>query len=133
VRQGEGDVGAVKETIRRLQDGHALIVYPEGSRTETGELGPIQPGIGLIARRAGVPVVPAVVEGSFDAWPKGRRVFRPRPVRVLYGPPLDLASLKANQIVGTIDTTLRTLFTELRAREPILAQRRRRRRRRAPQ
>ena len=33
VRQGEGDVGAVKETIRRLQEGHALIVYPEGTRS----------------------------------------------------------------------------------------------------
>src|SRR5262249_9837762 len=55
VRQGEGDVGAVRETIRRLQEGHALNMFPEGSRSLDGEIAPIQAGIGLIVRRAGVP------------------------------------------------------------------------------
>ena len=44
VQQGAGDVGAIKETIRRLQEGHLLNIYPEGSRTEDGELLPIQAG-----------------------------------------------------------------------------------------
>jgi 1-acyl-sn-glycerol-3-phosphate acyltransferase len=128
VRQGEGDVGAVKETIRRLQEGHALILYPEGTRTHTGEIQKMQPGAGLIVRRAGVPVVPAVIEGSFDAWPPKRsKVFRPHPIRVLYGPPLELDGLKANQIVQKIDATLRGMLAELRRREPILARRKRRR------
>lgn len=121
VRQGEGDVGAVKETIRRLQEGHALILYPEGTRTLTGEIGPMQPGVGLIVRRAGVPVVPAVIDGSFDAWrPKRDKIFRPHPVRVMYGRPLDVKGLKANQIVQKIDTTLHGLLRDLRRREPIL-------------
>ena len=72
VRQGAGDVGAIKETIARLHEGHLLNIYPEGSRTEDGELLPIQPGAALVIRRAGVLVVPAVVDGSYYAWPKGR-------------------------------------------------------------
>ena len=121
VRQGEGDVGAVKETIRRLQEGHALIVYPEGTRSLSGEIETIQPGVGLIARRAGVPVVPAVIDGSYDAWPKEHKVFRPHTIRAMYGPPIDLEGLKAGQIVQKIEQTLRSMHAELRRSDPILS------------
>ena len=128
VRQGAGDVGAVKETINRLQEGHALIVYPEGTRSLDGEIAPMQAGVGLIVRRAGVPIVPAVIEGSFDAWPPKRsKVFRAHPVRVMYGPPMDVANLKANQIVQKIDATLHEMLAELRRREPGLVKRKGRR------
>ena len=121
VRQGEGDVGAVKETIRRLQEGHALIVYPEGTRSLSGEIEKIQAGVGLIVRRAGVPVVPAVIDGSYDAWPKERKVFRPHSVRAMYGPVMELEGLKASQIVEKIDRTLRSMHAQLRATDPVLS------------
>jgi len=117
VKQGTGDVGAVKETIRRLQEGHALNLFPEGSRCDDGEIGPMLPGIGLIIRKAGVPVVPAAIDGSFQAWPKSRTLPKPRPLRVLYGPPMELDDLKAAEIVKRIDVTLRGLLAELRERE----------------
>lgn len=114
VRQGEGDIGAVRETIRRLKEGHMLNIFPEGSRSETGELGPIEPGIGLIIRRAGVPVVPVAVIGSFEAWPRDRMLFRSHPIRVLYGPPLRLDGMKSDQIVQIIDETFRAMLDNLR-------------------
>ncbi len=114
VRQGAGDVGAVKESIRRLQQGHMLVIYPEGSRTEDGELQPIEAGAALIVRRAGVPVVPAVIEGSFAAWPRGRKLFRPARIEVLYGPPLQTDGLKATQITDLIDRTFHQMLAELR-------------------
>jgi 1-acyl-sn-glycerol-3-phosphate acyltransferase len=116
VRLGEGDIGAVKETIRRLQEGHALNVYPEGTRTLDGEIQPIQAGAGLIVRRAGVPVVPAAIHGSFEAWPKGDKLFHPSPIRVMYGPPMEMNGLKGQQIVKKIEVTLRTMFNKLRER-----------------
>ncbi len=60
-RQGAGDVGAVGETIHRLKAGHLLNLYSEGARTSGGEIGPLQRGVGLIVRRAGVPVVTRAV------------------------------------------------------------------------
>lgn len=116
VRQGKGDVGAVRETIKRLQEGHVLILFPEGSRSFDGELQPLQTGVGLVIRRAGVPVVPAVIDGTFEALPRGRKFPRPTPVRVLYGPALDLDGLKADEIVKLIDRTFREMFAELRRR-----------------
>jgi 1-acyl-sn-glycerol-3-phosphate acyltransferase len=115
VKQGAGDVGAVKETIRRLREGHALNIYPEGARTEDGEIAPLQKGVALIVRRAQVPVVPAVIVGSFEAWPIHRSVFRPWPVRVRYGPPMNLTGLGPDEVLTTIDRTLRGMFDELRA------------------
>lgn len=114
VRQGEGDVGAVKETIRRLQEGYALNIYPEGSRTETGEIGPLEKGVALVIRRAGVPVVPVAIDGSFLAWPKRRKLFRPHPVRVIYGKPMDMSQMKGDQIVEELQRQLRTLQAALR-------------------
>lgn len=121
VRQGEGDVGAVKETIRRLQEGHALTIFPEGARCGDGDLQPIQPGIALIVRRAGVPVVPCVIDGSFRAWPKHRKLPLSHPIRLAFGPPMHLADLKGPEIVKRLDATLRTMFLDLRAREAELA------------
>ena len=115
VRQGKGDKAAIDETIRRLREGHLLNLYPEGSRTEDGEIARIERGAALVVRRAGVPIVPAVVHGSFDAWPKGSKIFRPHPIRVLYGPVLKVEGLKSEQIVELIDRTLRKMLSDLRA------------------
>ena len=114
VEQGAGDVGAVKETIKRLQEGHVLNIYPEGSRSENGQMLPLEKGVGLVIRRAKVPVVPAVIDGAFHAWPKSGKP-RPAPIRIMYGPPLDLAGLDRDQIVAKIDTTLHQMLADLRA------------------
>jgi 1-acyl-sn-glycerol-3-phosphate acyltransferase len=121
VRQGEGDVGAVRETIRRLQDGHILMMFPEGGRTEDGRIAPMQGGVGLIVRRAGpnVKVVPAAIYGAYEAWPKHRKVPRCGKVRVKYGPAMSLADLKASKVVERIDGEIRRLFAELEEGEKI--------------
>lgn len=114
VRQGAGDVGAVKETIHRLQAGHVLNIYPEGQRTPDGQIGPLLGGVALIIRRARVPVIPAAISGSFEAWPIHRSWFRPFPIQVEFGPPLDLAGLDSHQIMACLDQTLHTMLQQLR-------------------
>lgn len=117
VQQSGNATSAIKESVRRLQQGHMLVIYPEGSRCEDGELQPIEQGAALVVRRAtGVTVVPAVIEGSFDAWPKWRPLFRPARIEVLYGPPLQVEGLKATEITDLIDKTFHRMFAELRQR-----------------
>jgi len=84
VVRGGRDMQAVREAVRRLEGGACLVVFPEGTRTRDGHIGPLQHGILAVADRAGVPIVPAVVDGAFEAWPKGRGI-RPWPIRVMYG------------------------------------------------
>ena len=114
IKQGAGDVGAMKQTIQRLQEGHALNIYPEGSRTENGEMLPIEKGVGLVIKRAKVPVVPVAIEGSFRAWPKGRPMFRASPIRLYYGDPIDVSNMDRDEIIEWIDQTLRTMLADLR-------------------
>ena len=116
VRRGEGDVGAVKEAIKRLHEGRILMMFPEGTRTEDGKIRPIQPGIGMLVRRADVAVVPAVIHGAYEAWPKGRKIFRPGKIRVMYGRPLNTEGLKGKEIVELIQGTLEKMLGELKDR-----------------
>src|SRR4051812_11632296 len=74
VKRGQGDIGAIKQAIIRLEEGNILNMYPEGTRTKTGEIGPILPGVAVIVRRAGVPVIPVLIDGSFKAIPKGSKL-----------------------------------------------------------
>ncbi len=84
VKRGKGDLGAVKEILRRLKDGKLVLVFPEGTRTRDGSIGVINPNSMAIAKRAGVAVVPAVIDGAFEAWPRGQLLPRPRLVYVTY-------------------------------------------------
>jgi 1-acyl-sn-glycerol-3-phosphate acyltransferase len=118
VRQGAGDVGAMRETIRRLQEGHALVVFPEGSRTPDGQIHPLQSGFALIARKVNVPIVPVTIDGSFETWGKGRRL-RPHRIRVSYGPPVDVKQLRPAEIVRRVEQTLRAQFEDLQSKPTI--------------
>jgi 1-acyl-sn-glycerol-3-phosphate acyltransferase len=118
LRQGKGDKGAIEETIRRLQQGHLLAVFAEGTRTEDGNLQPIQRGVALVVRRASVPIVPVVLDGSFQSWPKGSKLFHSHPIRVLYGPALNIQGLKGDAVIALIDSTLHRMMAELKMKMP---------------
>ena len=117
VRQGAGDVGAMKQSIKLIQSGWALAVFPEGSRTFDGSLQPAQKGVGLLVKRCrGVPCVPAVIDGAFEALPRGgSKIPKPHPIRVLYGEPADLSQLKADDVRRWVDDTLARLLDDLRS------------------
>ena len=121
VQQDRGEISAVREAIRRLQEGRALVLFPEGSRTVNGELLPLAPGIGLIARKADVPIVPCVIHGSFEAWPKGHKLFRPGKIRVHFGRAMHVNHLKASEIVREVGQTMHRMFDQLRS-ETLLEQ-----------
>jgi 1-acyl-sn-glycerol-3-phosphate acyltransferase len=67
--------------------GNVLLLFPEGTRSTTGELGEFKSGIGLMLAGTRFPVVPCWLDGTFRAWPKGSRFPRPRRVRLVIGKP----------------------------------------------
>jgi 1-acyl-sn-glycerol-3-phosphate acyltransferase len=86
-----GDVSALRRSIQVLRQGDVLAVFPEGTRSADGELKAAKGGVGFLIAKAGVPVVPAYVDGSFKAFPKGARFIKPGRVRIFYGPPIPVA------------------------------------------
>ena len=116
VKQGKGDVGAMKKTIELLQTGHAVLVFPEGARTEDGNLQTIAAGAALVVKRAKVPVVPLVIDGAYGVWPRHRKLPRLGPVRVLFGKPITLHTMESKEIVEIMGTSFQQLLGELRER-----------------
>lgn len=89
VRRDGSDMRALKAALAQLEEGHALLVFPEGTRGEEGQpLREGKPGVGMLAVLSGAPVVPVYVSGSGAALPRGRALPRPARVRVTFGPPL---------------------------------------------
>lgn len=72
-----------------LERGNILIWFPEAWRSPTGDLQTFLPGVGMLVSDSKVRVVPAFIQGTFEAMPRGRRMPRLRPVRVRFGRPLD--------------------------------------------
>lgn len=78
------------EFLRRTRGN--LILYPEGTRSGTGEMQTFKKGAGLFAVELGVPVVPAYIEGAHRILAKGKFLPRPRSVTVRFGEPVRFAS-----------------------------------------
>jgi 1-acyl-sn-glycerol-3-phosphate acyltransferase len=91
VRREGADAGALRAALRVLEQGGALLVFPEGTRGVEGRLREPKPGAALLAVLSGAPVVPVLIGGSGAAWPRGRALPRPAKVVVTFGPPLRFA------------------------------------------
>ena len=94
--------------------GNILILFPEGTRSTTGRVGEFRPGIGLLVAGVNVPVVPCYLSGAFEAWPKGKRLPRPRRVQLRIGAPRSYAALPAGrETAGRIADELREAVAAL--------------------
>ncbi|MFA0777547.1 MAG: hypothetical protein PVTTEEND_001261, partial [Candidatus Fervidibacter sp.] len=82
-----------------LQAGYPLLIFPEGTRSVTGKLQPFKPGLGLLAIETGVPIVPALIEGTFEALPKGRLIPRRSKIKVTFGEPVKVEMLVTDRKV----------------------------------
>jgi len=93
VARGEGDIGVFRTAQKVFKSGSPLILFPEGTRSEDGTLGNIQPGVGLMIKKATVPVVPVGINGAFEALPRSGMFPKPKKIVVRYGKPVDFSDL----------------------------------------
>jgi 1-acyl-sn-glycerol-3-phosphate acyltransferase len=95
--------------------GTILIIFPEGTRSTSGEVSEFKSGIGALVAGTDVAVVPCFIDGSFRAWPKGRRLPRPCKVRLIVGVPRNFRTRTADKVdICAIATELRNAVNELR-------------------
>lgn len=90
VKRNTADLSSLREAIRRLKNGRGLLLFPEGSRSRNGIAFAPQPGVGFLAARLNVPVIPAFIKGSDEALPKGSKFFRFKPILVRFGAQISL-------------------------------------------
>jgi long-chain acyl-CoA synthetase len=95
--------------------GWSVLLFPEGTRSETGQIGEFKRGVGLLASTLGVPVVPMVVEGTAAILPKGATRPRPGPVTVRIGPPVHVpAGLDATAATALVRAAVASLAADPR-------------------
>jgi 1-acyl-sn-glycerol-3-phosphate acyltransferase len=96
------DPGAIKRVLRVLDNGHVVGIFPEGPFSRDGHMVPGQPGVAMIALRSGVPVVPAAIEGTYEAL-VGRRFYLPRrhPLSVRFGAPMHFGRPRHRRVTRT--------------------------------
>lgn len=89
LRRGEADTRAMQVMAELLDAGHAVVVYPEGSRSRDGRVYRPRSGASRLAAATGVQVVPASVVGTYEVWPTGTRPrVRGGRVVIRFGPPI---------------------------------------------
>jgi 1-acyl-sn-glycerol-3-phosphate acyltransferase len=87
---------ALKRSFDLLKAGQALIIYPEGTRVESGVLAKPEPGSGFIAQKAGCPVLPVALTGTRECLPKGAWWPRRTKVTITFGKPLLVLQKRAD-------------------------------------
>lgn len=100
-----------------IKRGKAVVIFPEGKRSEDGQLKPGKQGLGVLVAETGCPVVPVYLEGIHKVLPVGARWPRLQPVRVIVGKPIDFTSaqsrLSGKQFYRHVSQTVMESIAEL--------------------
>jgi len=87
VKRGESDFGAMREALRRLKIGRVILIFVEGTRRIGNEPSKAQAGVGFLAMKSGVPIVPVYLKGTNQVMAPGTKFFKRGPVFATYGEP----------------------------------------------
>jgi 1-acyl-sn-glycerol-3-phosphate acyltransferase len=101
IERDSADVKGVKSAIARLEAGNILLVFPEGTRTGDGSIAPMK-SVGVMAERAAVPIVPVLIQGAYEVWPKGRLIPHFGRISMVFGRPLKPETATAEGIRDAI-------------------------------
>ncbi len=85
VRRGEADLDAMRSALRLLRDGEAILVFPEGARQPSDDIGPIYDGTAWLAAKSGAPVLPVGIAGTRESMPSGAKFPKRSQVAIVVG------------------------------------------------
>ena len=111
VKRGAADVTAVKEMLRRLTAGKIVVVFPEATRTRDGSVSPINANSMAVAKKAGAAIVPTVIDGAFESWPRDQMLPAPRRMYISYQPVITREEVRAwpvERIADVVSERLRS-------------------------
>lgn len=115
-REGGGLAG-IRNTLKRIKQGDAVLMFPEGTRSPDGSLQPLKPGFIALVRRGKASIVPLGIAGTFEALPRGRAMPRPKRIALVCGaptPPDELAKLDDQALLDLVARQLAACTAEAR-------------------
>jgi 1-acyl-sn-glycerol-3-phosphate acyltransferase len=108
---------AIERAAQALQDGNSFLIFPEGTRSRTGDLLPFKKGGFILAIKAQAPIVPVAIDGAREAMRKGSPWIQPVAVRIAFAPPIATAGLRVedrDRLIGMVRREVERLLNELR-------------------
>ena len=105
---------AIEEGVSLLRQGYSLVIFPEGTRSRSASMSEFKRGSLRLATKAGVPVVPVTLDGTYRGFEETGRI-RPATVRVTIHPAidtLDLEKKKATELAETVEAIVRSVLPE---------------------
>ncbi|MFA5252414.1 MAG: (d)CMP kinase [Phycisphaerae bacterium] len=121
VRRGEADLAAMRTVIDKLKQGNGVCLFPEGTRTSDGKITAFKPGFGLLCRRGGAAVVPVLIDGAYEAWPRHKKLFTPgRHIAIQYGkciPAAEVKKMDDRELAQRLTDTLRKMQNDCRLKQ----------------
>jgi 1-acyl-sn-glycerol-3-phosphate acyltransferase len=102
INRGSADRESMAHSEAVLRQGHALVLFPEGTRKEGRQVAPLHDGAMFVAARTGAKVVPVGIGGSDLAMPKGAKLPHPAKIRIVVGAPLDPPSSEGRVARSTL-------------------------------
>jgi len=103
----------LRETVRHIgelvSEGWSILIYPEGERTMTGEIGPFQAGVAVVGSKVRVPIIPVRLRGLDHVLHRGSRIIHPGTVEVAFGLPIDLKGENYVELARRVESAVRAL------------------------
>ena len=101
-------------SIRTMQDllsrGWSIIIYPEGTRSRTGDIARFKPGLGLVAKKTGRPVVPVCIQGGLQVLPEATYLPHRGTIRVSFGEPLHFSKDESSsEFMARVESAVRSM------------------------
>lgn len=93
VQRGSGDTEAIRIALKLLDEGRAVLLFPEGTRGDGHSMGAMTAGVAMLARRTGAKVFPIGIRGTERVWPRSQKWPKRAPITVVFGEPLSYADV----------------------------------------
>jgi 1-acyl-sn-glycerol-3-phosphate acyltransferase len=118
VRRAQADIASIRIIIDKLKQGRGVCLFPEATRTTDGSIALLKGGFCLLSRRGNAPVVPVVIDGAFECWPRHKKLFKfGSKITVSYGRPFSIESIKNmpdDDFAKLLTNTLRQMQSQIR-------------------
>lgn len=120
IRRGSADLSAIRKAIEKLKAGQPVCLFPEATRTSDGKISALKPGVSLVSRRSKSPVIPTVVDGAFECWPRDKKIFTPGKIFICFGSLISAQEIKRlgdEGFASLLTDTLRKMQNDCRIKQ----------------
>ncbi len=118
VKRGSADLSAIKAMLRKLKEGYGLCLFPEATRTADGKIASLRSGFAMLCRKTKAPIVPVVIDGAYECWPRTKKFFSPwHNITVRYGksiPYKQASQMTDDELAEYLTNSMRKMLNESR-------------------